>query len=397
MRTIAVVTGARSDYGLLLPVLRAIEAAPELRLHLIAAASHFERRFGETVRFIRQDGFRIDDEVRMDLSDDSPAGIARATGQAVLGFGEVFARRRGAIDLLVLLGDRYETLAAAVAALPHLVPVAHIHGGEVTRGAIDDAVRHAITKLAHLHFAATREAAARIRQMGEEPWRVVVSGAPGLDTIRAATEGGALIARERLLGGYGLDPARPVLLTTFHPVTLEHEAAAAQIAEVLGAIDHVGHVGAQVLFTAPNADTAGRVILGAIERFIEGRNDRRLIASTGQNEYLSLLACADAMVGNSSSGILEAPSFRLPVVNIGTRQDGRERARNVIDCACERDAIARAIAAATAPAFRASLDGLVNPYGDGYAAERIVAALRSAPLGDALLRKRFVDEGERKE
>ena len=314
---------------------------------------------------------------------DAPLAVAKSIGVGVLGFAPALAEL--APDCVLIVGDRVELLAVAAAALPLRIPLAHVSGGEVTEGAIDEQVRHALSKLAHLHFVSSEEHAARLRQMGEEPWRITVTGDPALDLV-ATTE---RLGREELSRRLGLALERPLLLVTHHPTTLSPLSAGEEVGRLLEAL---AEVDATLVFTAPNADAGSRDIRAAVERFVASRPQRRtLVVSLGQPAYYSLLAVADAMVGNSSSGIWEAPSFDLPVVDVGDRQRGRLRAANVIDVACETAAIGDGIRRALDPSFRASLAGLVNPYGDGRATERITAALRAAESGTTLLRKRFVD------
>src|SRR6266850_3749376 len=314
---------------------------------------------------------------------DSPEAIAASTGRGVEGFARAFARCRP--DLLVVLGDRFEMLAGAVAALPFALPVAHIHGGEVSEGAMDNQIRHAITKLAHIHFASAEPHARRIAAMGEEPWRIHTVGAPGLDRL-ATTEP---LSRAALARELGLPEAGPWLLVTFHPVTLEYRDTAAHIDELLAAIEKTDGF---IVITYPNADTSGRLIVERIEEFA-GRHPRRfrLARSLGERLYLSLLGHADLMIGNSSSGLIEAPSFGLPVVNVGARQRGRLRGANVVDVEPSREDILRGIEAAQAPAFRARARAAANPYGDGRAAPRIVEVLRAIPIDARLVQKRFRD------
>jgi len=382
VRTVGVVTVGRSDYGIYLPVLRKVEVDPELKLHLIVAGMHLSPEFGLTVGAIEADGFHVDEKVEMLLSSDQPEGIAKSMGLGTIGFAQVFARFRP--DILLVLGDRFEMHAAAVAALPFKIPVAHIHGGELTEGAMDDALRHSITKLSHLHFVSTEEYARRVRQMGEEPWRVLVSGSPALDNLCLVS----LIQREELAARFGLSLNAPPLLVTFHPVTLEFEQAGWQISQLLDALRTVD---LPLVFTMPNADTNGRMVAQMIEEFVESHPSAWLVPNFGRDGYFSMMASAAAMVGNSSSGIVEAPSFALPVVNIGRRQQGRMRAKNVIDVGYEREEILSGIRKALSSEFRASLCGLVNPYGNGRAAEVIVQHLKEAVLDDRLLLKHFVD------
>jgi len=382
MRTISIVTVSRSDYGIYLPILRKIQADPELSLHLIVSGMHLSPEFGLTVQAIESDGFPIGERVEMLLSSDSPEGIAKSMGMGTIGFAQAFGRFRP--DILVVLGDRFEMFAAVVAALPFKIPVAHIHGGEITLGAIDDALRHSMTKLSHLHFTSTQEYARRLGQMGEELWRITVSGAPGLDNIPAIR----LLSLKELESRYGLRLQPPPLLVTFHPVTLEYERSDWQLGELLAALDEAEM---PVVFTMPNADTGGRLMMQRIETFIQTRSWAQKVDNLGSQGYFSLMAIAMAMVGNSSSGIIEAPSFGLPVVNIGTRQTGRVKAANVIDVGYERTEILKGVLKALRPEFRAGLRQLSNPYGFGRASEIIVAKLKDVPLDNRLLVKRFRD------
>jgi UDP-hydrolysing UDP-N-acetyl-D-glucosamine 2-epimerase len=383
MRSIGIVTVARSDYGIYLPVLRRINANPELELRIIAAGMHLSPEFGMTADVIEKDGFAIDERVEMLVSSDTPEGISKSIGLGIIGFSQVYARKRP--DILVVLGDRFEMLAAAAASLPFSIPIAHLHGGESTEGLIDEPIRHSITKMSHLHFASAEFYAKRIMQMGEEPWRVTVSGAPSLDNLNEIE----LLSRDDLSTRFGIAD-EPFLLVTIHPVTLEYERTEEQAAEMLNAI---GESGMQTVFTYPNADTKGRAIIEAINRFADGNPKAKCLVNVGTQAYFSLMAHAAAMVGNSSSGIIEAASFRLPVVNIGNRQRGRIHRENVIDVPCERASIAEAIRRAVSADFSKSLDGLVNPYGDGHASERIVERLKSVEL-DSLIIKRFHDQQE---
>ena len=380
-KRIGVVTVSRSDYGHLRPVLEALRRAPDLELLLLVAGMHLASEFGLTVRDIEADGFPISARVEMLGGGDTPEAVAAATGRGVAGFGEALARLRP--DVVVVLGDRFEMLAAAVAALPFALPVAHIHGGEVSEGAMDNQIRHAITKLAHLHFASAEPHARRIAAMGEEPWRIHTVGAPGLDRL-ATTEP---LPRAALARELGLPEAGPWLLVTFHPVTLEYRDTAAHIDELLAALEKTDGF---IVITYPNADTAGRLIIERIEEFA-GRHPRRcrLAKSLGERLYLSLLRHADLMIGNSSSGLIEAPSFGLPVVNVGSRQRGRLRGANVMDVEPSREDILRGIEAAQALPFRVRARAAANPYGDGHAAPRIVEILRSVPIDVRLVQKRF--------
>ena len=382
-RRIGVVTVGRSDYGHLRSVLDGIRRAPDLELVLFVGGMHLAPEFGQTVREIEADGVPVAERIEMLESGDTPEAVAISTGRGVGGFARAFARRRP--DLVVVLGDRFEMLAAAVAALPFALPVAHIHGGEVSEGAIDNQIRHAITKLAHLHFASADVHARRIARMGEEAWRIHAVGAPGLDRLA----GLAALPREALARELGLPTEAPWLLVTFHPVTLEFHDTASHVDELLAALEKTDGT---LVITYPNADTSGRLIIERLEEFAARHPGRcRLARNLGERHYLSLLRHADMMIGNSSSGLIEAPSFGLPAVNIGARQRGRLRGANVIDVAPAREAIGRGIEGAQAPAFRARARAAANPYGDGRAAPRIVDILRGVPLDARLVQKRFAE------
>ncbi len=363
-------------------MLRAILDDEALDLRLLVCGMHLSSAFGMTVDEIESDGIPIAEKIETLSPDDTAAGMARTIANTVRGFADSF--EGDCPDILMVMGDRPEMLAAASAALPFGIPVAHLHGGELTFGAIDDSIRHALTKMSHLHFAATETYAARIVQMGEEPANVHVTGGPGLDNLHAhdPLDGDAL---EKIVG-LPVDPAP--LLCTFHPVTLESADTMKHLEAMLEAI---AGLGLPAIFTYPNADTEGRRIIDRLKLFTEGSGDRVLVANLGTRAYFSLMARAAAMVGNSSSGITEAASFRLPVVNIGSRQGGRLRAANIIDVAPVADAIAAGIETAISAEFRQALKTLVNPYGDGRAAERIVRHLRETPLGRDLTMKKFRD------
>jgi len=382
MRTIGVVTVGRSDYGLYLPILQAIQSHPRLKLQLMVTGMHLAPEFGRTATAIEADGFRISERVEMLVASDTPEAIAKSMGLGLIGFAQAFARSRP--DILLVLGDRFEMYAAAVAALPFKIPVAHIHGGEVTEGAIDDALRHSITKLSHLHFAAAPEFADRIQRMGEEPWRVVVSGAPSLDKLRTMK----LLEPVDLEARFGLCLDPPPLLVTYHPVTLEYEQAEGQIKELLAALRTVAR---PALFTLSNADTGGRIITQMVREFARAHDFVQFVDTLGPQGYFSLMKIAPAMVGNSSSGIIEAPSFGLPVVNIGNRQRGRLRGRNVVDVGYSRDEIVAGIMQALSAEFRTGLQDQPNPYGRGHAVEAIVEMLEQVSLDDRLIIKRFYD------
>lgn len=382
VRTIGVVTTSRADYGIYRPVLRKILPEEGLKLHLIAAGMHWLESYGNSARQIAEDGFEIGAKVVFPLSKDSPLDISRAMGEAVKAFAESYAALRP--DILMVLGDRFEMFSGCLAALPFKIPVAHIHGGELTLGAFDNSLRHAITKMAHLHFVTAPEYAARVRQLGEEPWRITVSGAPALDEIKSIPENSRQILKER----FGLDWEEPPLLVTFHPVTLEYEETPGQIDRLLQALENFS---LPMVFTAPNVDTLNAVIWERIKNFTSRKKGASLVPNLGTPWYYYVMANAAAMVGNSSSGIIEAASLELPVVNIGTRQGGRLRGGNVIDCGHEAEEITLGVRKALDPAFKKSLRGIKNPYGEGRAAEKIVAVLKDISIDQKLLLKSFAD------
>jgi UDP-hydrolysing UDP-N-acetyl-D-glucosamine 2-epimerase len=377
-RKICVVTGSRADYGLLQWVMKGIELDPELILQVIATGMHLSPEYGSTYRAIEADGFNIDAKVETLLSSDTPVGIAKALGLGVMGCAEALERLQP--DILVLLGDRFEILAAAQAALIARIPVAHIAGGDSTEGAFDEAIRHSITKMAQLHFVTNENAARRVRQLGEHPERVFCVGSPGLDQIKQL----ALLNRAELQRLLEFDFRERNILVTFHPVTLDEQPSETQFWELLSAL---GTLGARtgIILTRPNADNGGKALSQMIDGFTALHPNARAYTSLGQLGYLSTLAQVDAVVGNSSSGLYEAPSFRKPTVNIGNRQKGRMQAQSVLNCAPEAAEIRRAIESA----FTLDCRNVVNPYGDGESSPRIVAALKAIPDPKRLLMKHF--------
>lgn len=382
MRRIAVVTVGRSDFGIYLPVLELLREDPTVELQLMVGGAHLAPQFGWTVSEIEAHGFQIAHRVDALLAADTPEAISKSMGLGMIGFSQAYAHLRP--DILVVLGDRFEMHAAAAAAVPFRIPTAHLHGGEITAGAIDDAFRHAITKYSHLHFVATAEYRRRVIQLGEEPWRVVVSGAPGLDRLKTV----GLLSREALQERLGIALDQPPLLVTYHPVTLQYEQTPWQIEQLLAALQQRSE---PIILSKPNADTSGQIIIRRLEEFAGRRPNALLFDNLGTQGYFSLMQHAAAMVGNSSSGIIEAASFELPVVNIGIRQQGRTRAANVIDVGNSRREIEAGIDRAVDPAFRSALRGLQNPYGSGGAAEIIVDRLKSVQINDSLIVKQFHD------
>ncbi|CAO3363716.1 UDP-N-acetylglucosamine 2-epimerase [Azospirillum palustre] len=384
MRKIAVISVARSDYGILRPLLRLLEQADDIQLQLIVAAGHFPPEFGSTWREIEADGIPIAAEVDCTLAADRPGSIVRSMALATLGVSQALERLRP--DFAVVLGDRAEMHAAAVAAVPFLIPLVHIAGGTLSLGAIDDSFRHSITKLAHVHFAETQCCADRIVQMGEEPWRVHVTGALGLDNAC----GLPVLSLEEINRRFGLDIAAPPVLVTLHPETREAGAAARHIDALLDGLQQgLESSDVPIVFTAPNADAEGRIIIGAIERFVKDRPAAWFVRHLGTEAYFSLMRQARLMVGNSSSGLVEAASFKLPVVNVGGRQDGRLAPPNVVSVPAAASAIAAAVRQTTSLQFKSALKSLDNPYGDGTAAPRMLDLLRTLPAGPDLVRKHF--------
>lgn len=381
-RKVCIVTGSRAEYGLLRGVMQGVLEASGLRLQVIATGMHLSPEFGLTYREIEGDGFHIDRKVEMLTSSDSPVGIAKATGLGMIGMADALADLKP--DIVVLLGDRFEIFAAAAAALVARIPVAHLHGGEVTEGAVDEALRHSITKMAHLHFVAAEDYRRRVIQLGEEPNRVFLVGGLGVDNIKQVK----LLERAVLEAQLGLTLGPKNLLITFHPVTLDHATASAQMAELLSALGDLPDT--KLIFTQPNADTDGRVLIEMLDAFARAHPNAHVFTSLGQLRYFSCLAQVDGLVGNSSSGLTEAPTFGKGTVNIGDRQKGRLKAASVIDCDPNRQAIAGALRRLRSAEFQTSLAGVRNPYGEGGAAVKIVQVLRKHPL-EAVLKKRFLD------
>jgi GDP/UDP-N,N'-diacetylbacillosamine 2-epimerase (hydrolysing) len=381
-RKICVVTGARADYGCLRWVMQGIRDSPGLELQIVATGMHLSPEFGLTYREIERDGFVIDSKIEMLLSADSASALAKSTGLGLIGFGEVFQRLRP--DLLFVLGDRFEIFAAAAAATLARIPIAHAHGGETSEGAFDEALRHSITKMSHLHFVAAEAYRKRVIQLGESPERVFLVGGLGLDNIGKLR----LLEREALEAALGFKLGRRNLLITFHPVTLENATSAAQMDALLGAVDSLEDT--HLIFTLPNADTGGRALIEMIERFVANRPNAYAAASLGEQRYLSCMRHVDGVVGNSSSGLIEAPSFKKGTINIGDRQRGRLRATSVIDCDPSREAIDAALQQLYSAEFQSRLPGVRNPYGEGGASARIVPILRDYPL-EFILKKTFHD------
>jgi UDP-N-acetylglucosamine 2-epimerase (non-hydrolysing)/GDP/UDP-N,N'-diacetylbacillosamine 2-epimerase (hydrolysing) len=380
MLRICAVTGSRADYGLLSVPLTKIRDDPHFSLSLIVTGQHLAPGFESSIDEIEADGLTIIRKVDMMMATDSGAALTKSAGLALIGFAEALETLQP--DLLLVLGDRYEILAAVYAALLARVPVAHIAGGDVTEGAIDDAIRHAITKMSHIHFVATEQAARRVAQLGEDASTIHNVGSPGLDRIRLTQT----LEREEFFRQVDIRPCPLNILVTFHPVTAQGDSEQ-QCQQLLRALDALGPE-TGIVFTGVNADHEGRLLADLIQDFVKAHSNATYVRSLGPQRYYSALRHMDVVVGNSSSGLYEAPSFGIPTVNVGPRQDGRLRAETVIDCAANQDAIRQAIEAAIHTGRRT----VTNPYGDGHSAERIVDILRRLPNTQLLLKKRFVDQ-----
>lgn len=383
MRKICVFTGTRAEYGLLKPVMEKIQHDTSLALQIVASGTHLSSEFGLTYRDIEQDGFVIDEKVEILLSSDSAAGICKATGLGLIGFGESLARLKP--DLIVILGDRFEALSMASAATFSGIPIAHIYGGETTYGAFDEVLRHAITKMGHLHFTSTEAYKKRVIQLGEHPGRVFNVGSLGVENIRSLK----LLSRSKLEKAIHFSLGKAAVLVTFHPVTLEKKTAQKQFQHLLAALDQFSSL--KIIFTKANADTDGRVINKMIDEYV-GQNPKRACAFTsmGQLRYLSAMKHVQAVIGNSSSGIIEAPSLRVPTVNVGDRQKGRIRAKSVIDCKPTQKSITEGLRKAMSSDFRRKTLKTVNPYEKIKTAQKIVQTIKEYNL-NKILKKEFYD------
>jgi len=377
-RKIAVVTTSRADYGFLYWPLRDLASHPDVDLKIVAFGPHLSPEFGCTIREIENDGFHVDARIECLMSSDSDVGMAKTIGVATLSLADCFGQMRP--DLVVLTADRYEMLAPASVALALRIPIAHIEGGEISEGAIDDAVRNALTKLSHVHFTSTELARARVIAMGEEAWRVHHTGAASLDHLRRST----LLSREQLESRLAIDLGRPTALITYHPTTIARDTTREADAMFFAIHSMPG----QLLCCYPNADAGSRALIERMESCLRERGGGKVIVNLDPVVYWSLLQFVDLLVGNSSSGIIEAASFALPVVDVGIRQRRRERGRNVLTAEPTVASILDRVSIARSEEFRRSLKGMENLYGDGRASERIVEVLAAVPLGEDLLIKR---------
>jgi UDP-hydrolysing UDP-N-acetyl-D-glucosamine 2-epimerase len=381
-RKICIFTGTRAEYGLFKPLMEEIKNDPELELQIIASGMHLSPEFGLTYKEIEKDGFIINEKVEMLLSSDTPVGIAKSIGLGIIGYADALERLKP--DITVVLGDRFEALAFAISSYIYRIPIAHLYGGEATFGLIDEGIRHSITKFAFLHFTSTEEYRRRVIQLGESPDRVFNVGALGIDNIKKLK----LLSKEETEKALGKKFKTRNLLITFHPVTLEKESSEKQFRELLKVLDELEDT--LLIFTKANADTEGRIINYLIDEFVN-KNKEKAIAFTnmGQLLYLSTMQYVDAVVGNSSSGIIEAPSFKIGTINIGDRQKGRIKANSVIDCEPNYENIKKALVKLYSNEFKEILKNIRNPYGEGKSAEKIKEVLKDFPIKD--IKKDFFD------
>jgi len=369
-RKICVFTGSRAEYGLLKPLMDEIKSDPELELQIVASCMHLSPEFGLTYEEIEKDGFLINEKIEMLLSSDTPTGIIKSMGLGLIGYADALNRLKP--DITVVLGDRFEALSFAIASYINRIPIAHLYGGEATEGSIDEGIRHAITKLSFLHFTSTEEYRKRVIQMGEDPNRVFNVGALGIDNIKKIN----LMSKEELERELNIKFKQKNLLVTYHPVTLQEKQSEKELKALLNVLEELEDT--LIIFTKTNADTEGRSLIKMIEDFVYKNQDKAvLFTNLGQRKYLSLMRFVDAVVGNSSSGIIEAPSFKIPTINIGDRQKGRIKPESVIDCPGVESEIRKAIDKAYDKNFRTKLLNITNPYGDGNSAVRIKNILKS--------------------
>ena len=383
MNKILVITSGRADYGLLYWVMRNIDASPDYELQIIATGMHLSPEFGSTYQKIEEDGFTINRKVELLLSSDTNEAISKSMGLGMIGFSSAFEELQP--DLIVVLGDRFEIFAAVATAMVQKFPIAHIHGGESTEGSIDEAIRHCITKMSHLHFTANEKYSKRVIQLGENPGRVFNVGGPGIENIKKLK----LLTKVQLEKAINFKLNIKNILVTFHPVTLENKTSKKQFRELLDTVDELENT--NIIFTKANSDIGGKIINHMIDQYVKKNSDKSMCAaSLGQLNYLSVLRYVDFMIGNSSSGIHEAPSFKIGTINIGDRQNGRIKSKSVLNCLPNKRSIKKAIKIIYSNKFQKLLKNVKNPYGNGCASKKIVKVLKTAKL-DNILRKNFFD------
>lgn len=383
-KKVCIVTGTRAEYGLLRPLINKLKIDNELQLYLIATGMHLSPEFGYTYKEIEKDGNTIDEKIEILLSSDTTIGISKSMGLAIISFSECFERIKP--DLLIVLGDRYETFSAVSAATVSKIPVAHIHGGETTEGAFDESFRHCITKMSQIHFTSTEEYRRRVIQLGEEPLMVFNVGAVGIESIKELE----LLSKESLESEIDFKFGDRNALITFHPVTLEEDTAEMQFNNLLNAIDRFENL--KIIFTKSNSDTNGRIINKLIDDYVLSHKLKsKAFSSLGQLRYLSTLKIVDVVIGNSSSGIIEAPIFCVPTVNIGDRQKGRIHVESIINCKPETYEIYESIKKALSKEFHDNIEGLINPYGDGNVTEKIIYNIKENLNQGINLKKVFYD------
>lgn len=385
MKRIGIMTGTRAEYGLLKSLMQEINKDNDLELYLIVSGMHLSPEFGMTYKEIEEDGFQINAKVEMLLSSDSPAGISKSIGLGVIGFADEF--QRADLDMLILLGDRYEALSAAICALVMRIPIAHLHGGELTEGAIDEGIRHSITKMSYLHFTSTEQYRNRVIQLGENPERVFYVGAPGVENIKKIN----LMTKEELEKSIHFEIDENTVVVTYHPVTLENNTVEEQFLNLLKVLDRNPKI--RMIFTKANADTNGRIVNELIDKYAAQNSERACaFMSLGQKRYLSALKYCRIVIGNSSSGIIEAPSFGKPIINIGDRQKGRICADSVINCGYTQQEIQQAMETALTEEFENKARNCRNPYEKENTAANIISVIKDYLLNDKIkLKKGFYD------
>ena len=383
MKSITVLTATRAEYGLLSPIIHALKACGSFEVRVVVTGAHLSPEFGLTYREIEKEGIEIDRKIEILLSSDTPSAISKSMGMALIGFADYFAERRP--DALVVLGDRYETLAVCCAAMNARIPIIHLYGGETTEGAVDEVIRHAITKLSYLHLTSTEEYRKRVIQLGESPDRVFTVGAIGIENALKKK----LLSKQELADSLGLALERPYAVITFHPVTLENNSAKQQCRELLKALDM--HPEMDYIITKANADADGRIINKMLDDYSLTHDNVSVYESLGAVRYLSAVKSACMAIGNSSSGLLEVPSFKIPTVNIGDRQKGRLKAASVIDCDPKAEEISQSIERAQTIEFREICETVTNPYGDGDTSEKVVNAIETMMSSEIDLKKKFYD------